>query len=70
MAIDLRLDPGELPLLNDLYEFTVGAAFFDRGMNDPASFEVAVRRFPANRGYMVASGIERVAEMLEELHFD
>jgi nicotinate phosphoribosyltransferase len=70
MPIDLRLEAGELPLLNDLYEFTVGAAFFDRGMNDPASFDVAVRRFSANRGYMVASGIERVVEMLEELHFD
>jgi nicotinate phosphoribosyltransferase len=70
MPIDLRLDPGELPLLNDLYEFTVAAAFFDHGMNDVASFDVAVRRFPTNRGYMVAAGIERVLEVLEEVSFD
>ncbi len=70
MPPDLRLDPGELPLLNDLYEFTVGAAFFDRAMNETASFEVAVRRMPPNRGYLVAAGLERVLEMLEALHFD
>ena len=70
MPIDLRLDPAELSLLTDLYELTVSAAFFDRGMSEQASFDVAVRRLPANRGYMVASGIERVLEMLEELRFD
>lgn len=70
MPIDLRLDPTEVSLLNDLYEFTVAAAFFERGMNDTASFEVTVRRFPANRGYMIAAGLERVLELLEDFHFD
>jgi nicotinate phosphoribosyltransferase len=70
MPIDLRLDPSEVPLLNDLYEFTVAAAFFERGMNEPASFEAAVRKFPPSRGYMVAAGIERVLEILEDFYFD
>jgi len=70
MPTDLRLDPGEIPLLNDLYEFTVAAAFFDRGMNEPASFDVGVRKLHANRGYMIAAGIERVIEALEEYRFD
>ena len=70
MPIDLRLDPSEVPLLNDLYEFTVAAAFFERGMNDEACFEGAVRRFPPSRGYMVAAGVERVLEILEDFHFD
>jgi nicotinate phosphoribosyltransferase len=70
MPIDLRLDPHEVSLLNDLYEFTVAAAFFERGMNGSASFEVMVRRFPPSRGYMVAAGLERVLEILEDFHFD
>ena len=40
MPIDLRLDPGEVALLTDLYELTVSAAFFEHGFNDVASFEV------------------------------
>jgi nicotinate phosphoribosyltransferase len=70
MAIDLRLEAAEVPLLNDLYEFTVSAAFFDHGLNEEASFDAGVRRLGLNRGYMVAAGVERVIEMLEEFHFD
>jgi len=70
MPIDLRLDPNEVSLLNDLYEFTVAAAFFERGMNGTASFEVMVRRFPSSRGYMIAAGLERVLQLLEDFHFD
>ncbi len=70
MPIDLRLDPHEVSILNDLYEFTVAAAFFERGMNGTASFEVMVRRFPSTRGYMIAAGLERVLEIVEDFHFD
>jgi len=70
MPIDLRLDPHEVSILNDLYEFTVAAAFFELGMNGTASFEVMVRRFPASRGYMIAAGLERVLEILEDFHFE
>src|SRR5580704_191199 len=70
MPIDLRLDPHEVSILNDLYEFTVAAAFFVGGMNGDASFEVMVRRFPQSRGYMIAAGLERVLEVLEDFHFD
>jgi len=70
MPIDLRLDPPEVSILSDLYEFTVAAAFFERGMVGTASFEVTVRRFPASRGYMIAAGLARVLEILEDFHFD
>jgi len=70
MTIDLRLDPAEVTLLTDLRELTAGAAFFEHGFNDTASFEVAMRRMPAGRGFMVAAGIERLAEALEAYHFD
>jgi nicotinate phosphoribosyltransferase len=70
MPIDLRLDPAEIALLTDLYELTVGAAFFEHGFNDTASFEVSMRRMPAGRGFMIAAGIERLIEALEEYRFD
>ncbi len=70
MTIDLRLDPAEVALLTDLYQLTVSAAFFEHGFNDTASFEVAMRRMPPGRGFMVAAGIERLAEALEEYRFD
>jgi nicotinate phosphoribosyltransferase len=70
MPIDLRLDPAEIALLTDLYELTVSAAFFDHGFNDIASFEVAMRRMPPGRGFMVAAGVERLIEALEEYRFD
>lgn len=70
MAIDLRLDPSEVALFTDLYELTVSAAFFDHGFNEMASFEVAMRRMPAGRGFMIAAGVERLIEALEEYHFD
>ncbi|MGH7925307.1 MAG: nicotinate phosphoribosyltransferase [Candidatus Binatus sp.] len=70
MPIDLRLDPAEVALFTDLYELTVSAAFFEHGFNDAASFEVAMRRMPPGRGFMVAAGIERLIEALEDYRFD
>ncbi len=70
MPIDLRLDPAEVALLTDLYELTVSAAFFEHGLNDTASFELAMRRMPPGRGFMIAAGVERLAEALEEYRFD
>ncbi len=70
MTFDLRLDPGEVALLTDLYELTVSAAFFDHGFNDIASFELAMRRMPPGRGFMIAAGVERLAEALEQYRFD
>jgi nicotinate phosphoribosyltransferase len=70
MPIDLRLEPAEVPLLTDLYELTVSAAFLDHGLNDAATFEVAVRRMPPNRGYMIVAGVERLLETIEEYRFE
>lgn len=70
MPIDLRLDPAEIALFTDLYELTVGAAFFAHGMTDAATFELSARRLSPGRGYMVAAGIERLTEALENYRFD
>ncbi|MGA6973098.1 MAG: nicotinate phosphoribosyltransferase [Candidatus Binatus sp.] len=69
MPIDLRLDPAEVALFTDLYELTVSAAFFEHGFNDTASFELSMRRMPPGRGFMIAAGIERLIEALEEYRF-
>ena len=70
MPIDLRLEAGEVALCTDLYELTVSAAFFEHSMNEQAAFEMALRRMPPNRGYMIAAGVERLLEALEAYHFD
>jgi nicotinate phosphoribosyltransferase len=70
MPLDLRFDATDVALFADLYEFTVSAAFFEQRMNETAAFELSLRRMPPNRGYMVAGGIERVLETLEEFHID
>lgn len=70
MPLDLRFDATDVGLFADLYEFTVSAAFFEQRMNDTAAFELSLRRMPPNRGYMVACGIERILETLEEFHID
>jgi nicotinate phosphoribosyltransferase len=70
MPIDLRFDTDEAALLVDLYELTMAASFFQIGFNEPANFGLAARRVPANRGFLVAAGVDRLLEALEEFRFD
>jgi nicotinate phosphoribosyltransferase len=70
MTADIQLLQSEIPLLTDLYQLTVTASLFEHGLRDVATFEVAVRKLPPNRGYLVAAGAERVLEMLEDFRFD
>ena len=70
MPIDLRLDAAEVPLLVDLYELTMAASYFEHGLNDAATFSLAMRRLPDHRGFMVATGLERLLELLEQFRFD
>src|SRR5215472_470052 len=70
MPIDLRFEPGEMPLLTDLYELTMAASYFQMGFNDRASFTLSVRRLPPRRGFLVAAGLEGLLEALEQFQFD
>lgn len=57
-------------LRTDLYQLTMAAGYFHRGMvADVATCEMFVRRLPRRRRYLVAMGIERVLRYLEELRF-
>jgi nicotinate phosphoribosyltransferase len=69
MAIDLRFDADDAPLMIDLYELTMAASYFALGYTQPACFYLSVRRMPAKRGFLVAAGIDRVLEALEQFRF-
>lgn len=57
-------------LSTDLYQLTMAAGYFHRGMTDAvATCEMFVRRLPRRRRYLVAMGIERVLDYLESLRF-
>ena len=57
-------------LRTDLYQLTMAAGYFHRGMTaDMATCEMFVRRLPKARRYLVAMGRERVLRYLENLRF-
>ena len=69
MPIDLRLDSDEYPLLTDFYQLTMAAAYHAYAENGPACFSMFTRRMPPRRGFLVAAGIERILEALEQFQF-
>lgn len=56
-------------LLTDHYQLAMLKGYFDREMEETAVFEFFVRRFPQERGYMIAAGLEQTLEYLENLRF-
>ena len=56
-------------LLTDLYQLTMLQGYFDRGMAETAVFEFFVRKFPAQRNFLIAAGLEQVLGFLENVRF-
>jgi len=56
-------------LANDFYEYTMAAAYFDKGLHVNASFELFVRGLPRDRAYLIAAGIDEALDYLENLRF-
>lgn len=56
-------------LFTDLYQLTMAAAYFREGMREPATFSLFARRLPAERGFMIAAGLEDALEYLGSLRF-
>jgi len=54
----------------DQYELTMAASYLRHGMNEPAVFELFVRRLPPHRHWLLAAGLGPVLRMIEELRFD
>ncbi|MGA8296427.1 MAG: nicotinate phosphoribosyltransferase [Acidimicrobiales bacterium] len=57
-------------LSTDLYEIKMAASYLRRGMKEPATFSLFIRRIPSSRGYLVAAGLEDCLSYLENLRFD
>ncbi len=58
-----------LALLIDLYQLTMAAAYFAGGVTATATFSFFVRAYPADRGYLVAAGLEDVVRFLTTFRF-
>jgi nicotinate phosphoribosyltransferase len=57
-------------LLTDLYELNMVASYMRRGMTEPATFSLFVRRLPETRGFLVVAGVESCLDFLEGLRFE
>ncbi len=56
-------------LLTDLYELNMVQAYLEAAMTKTAVFEFFVRNLPANRGFLMAAGLEQAVELLETARF-
>jgi nicotinate phosphoribosyltransferase len=54
-------------LLTDLYQLNMMQAYLDRGETRTAVFEFFIRRLPAQRGFLIAAGLEQALDFLSEL---
>jgi len=61
--------PERFELLTDLYELTMAASYFENGMADPATFSLFVRKYPPDRAYFVAAGLEDFLEYAANFQF-
>jgi nicotinate phosphoribosyltransferase len=55
--------------MTDLYELTMAAGYWAARRDERAVFEFFVRRLPGDRNYMLAAGLDSVADYLENLRF-
>jgi nicotinate phosphoribosyltransferase len=58
-----------LELLTDLYELTMAASYFENDVTDTATFSLYIRKYPPDRGYFVAAGLEDFLEYVSSFHF-
>jgi nicotinate phosphoribosyltransferase len=58
-----------IALRTDLYELNMAASYLRRGMTAPATFSLFIREAPSGWGFLVACGLERCLEYLDDLRF-
>ena len=63
------LSPAEVSLLTDLYELTMAASYLAHDMNEPAVFELFVRRLPAHRRWLLVAGLGPALALVRALAF-
>lgn len=57
-------------LATDLYQLTMAAGYQANHRHERASFEMFIRRLPANRSYLVAAGLEQALDFLSTVSFN
>lgn len=57
-------------LHTDLYELRMAASYLRRDMAGPATFSLFTRKLPAQRGFLVAAGLDDALTFLERFRFD
>jgi nicotinate phosphoribosyltransferase len=68
-------DGGDIALATDFYELTMAAAYYYSSCNQKdikknAIFEMFIRKLPANRSYLVATGLEQAVHFLMKIKFN
>ena len=56
-------------LFTDLYQLTMGQAYYRSGQSADATFSLFFRRFPTNRAYYVFCGLETALDYLDNFAF-
>lgn len=56
-------------LFTDLYELTMGQAYWEAGIQGEATFSLFIRNLPSHRGYFVSAGVEDALDYLECFRF-
>jgi nicotinate phosphoribosyltransferase len=63
------LTPAETSLLIDRYEITMSASYHRLGRNEPAVFELFVRKLPPHRDWLVVCGLGPTLRIVTEIRF-
>jgi nicotinate phosphoribosyltransferase len=63
------LSPAETSLLIDRYEITMAASYHGQGKNEPAIFELFVRKIPPKRDWLLVCGLGPTLRMIAEMRF-
>jgi nicotinate phosphoribosyltransferase len=63
------LTPAETSLLIDRYEITMAASYHRLGRNEPAVFELFVRKLPPHRDWLIVCGLGPTLRLINEMRF-
>ena len=64
------MNPNELMLLTDFYEYTMSYAYFKENKHEEIGyFDMFVRKIPDGGGYLIANGLHRFIEFIQDFHF-
>lgn len=59
-----------LALLTDLYQLTMAQSYWQSKKYEPATFSLAIRSYPPNRGFFVSAGLQDVLDFLQSFAFE